>query len=169
MSAVDEMRPLDGYFTREPGKWRGFAPLGEVELECLYSFSEAAGRALRGAQNCECFFRALPRPGFEYPFQFYFARGRLALIEVDYWSLDSDICRAVLADLGEPAVRIDAHLRLDIIPGADWVYPKSGLALCVAPKTGLIARWTAFAPGRLDDYCNRIRAIGRAREFERER
>jgi hypothetical protein len=155
------------YLTRDPLQWQGFEPLDEAVLTSRYTFAEGAGRTFRGESNCEYRFRALYWPGFDRPFQFHFAEGKLALIEADFWSLDRVTCLSVLDGLGKPDTRLDAILRMDSIERADWLYTARGLALCVMPETGLIARWTAFLPCSESEYRDRIRPVEQAREFKR--
>jgi hypothetical protein len=50
----------------------------------------------------------------------------------------------------------------------EWLYPARGLSLCVIPDTGLIVRWTTFAPTTPGDYRRHIRPAALAQEFETE-
>ena len=159
--------PLDGYLDRDPDRWSGFTGATLASLTACYTFNAGEGAATLGEQNVAYRFRTLSLPSCPAPFAFYSAQDdRLALISADYWSLDEHECRAVLGRLGPPQHRLDACFRESVLRAADWVFPARGLALCVVPATGLIARWTAFAPCPLETYRARYRVAAPAREFD---
>lgn len=157
---------LDGYLERDPEHWRGFTPANEANLAGHFPFRHGEGRARRGLDRIDYRFRALERPGFEAPFLFYFAGNGLQLIETEFWSLDADLCARTIAALGPAPVRIDGFFREAVVASGEWLYLARGLALCVMPQTGVIARWTAFAPTSLDAYRRAIQITQPAREFE---
>jgi hypothetical protein len=158
--------PLDGYLGRDPDRWRGFTGETRASLIACYKFNAGEGAATLGERGVAYGFRTLSRPSCPAPFVFYFAQDRLACISADYWSLDERECRAVLGRLGPPPHRLDACFRESVLREADWVFPARGLALCVVPETGLIARWTAYAPCPLEMYRARYRVTEPAREFD---
>jgi hypothetical protein len=158
--------PIDGYLTREPRRWTGFAPLAKQRVIACYPFADGEGAASIGEKPVGYRFHALPRPGFTSPFFFYFEDERLAFIATDFWSLDRAECDSVLSELGPPPHRLNAHFLHSEIPDGERVFPDRGLALCVVPETGLIVRWTAFEPCTLADYRERYRRVEPTREFE---
>jgi hypothetical protein len=157
---------LDGYLQRDPEGWHGFPRASEADLASRYSFSPGEGRARRGLDRIDYRFRALKRPGFATPFVFYFAGDTLAFIETEFWSLDAELCAQTIAALGPPPERMDGFFRESMVASGEWLYPARGLALCVMPQTGLIARWTAFPPTSRDFYRGAIQITQPAREFE---
>lgn len=158
--------PIDGYLTRDPRRWTGFVPLGKNRVIACYPFTDGEGAASIGEKPVAYRFHALPRPGFNSPFFFYFEDQRLAFISTDFWSLDRAECDSVLRELGPPPHRLDACFLHSEIPNGEMVFPDRGLAVGVAPATGLIVRWTAFKPCTLATYRERYRQVEPAREFE---
>ena len=157
---------LDRYLQRDPSQWFDFYPATRAELERRYNFLEGNGRATRGENHTEYEFLALEQSGNLRPFLFFMSNDALVFIETDYWSFDEQECARVREALGPPPHRLDAAFRIDRIAEADWVYPERGLALCVMPETDMIVRWAAFGSPTIEDYCQHIRPVGLAREFE---
>jgi hypothetical protein len=156
---------LDGLLSREPSRWRGFERLPVETALARYPLSASEGAAMLGERPVAYRFRTLARPPGGHPFFFYFAQGRLACISTDYWSLDPAECATILAELGRPPHRLDAVFRDSIMPEADWVFAERGLALCVVPETGLIARRAAYPPCDLATYRDLYRPVETAREW----
>jgi hypothetical protein len=159
---------LDGYLTRDPAQWIGLGRISEAEIAKAYPLMEGEAGAVRGQERRHYRVRTLAWPGFDHTFSLFFGDGRLVILEIDYWSFDEVECARTLEALGPPPHRLDGVFRMSRIGRGEWVYPARGLALCVIPETGLIARWTAFVATTLGDYRKRVRPMEAAREFETE-
>jgi hypothetical protein len=159
---------LDGSLTRDPAGWRGLGNISEAEIAAVYPLADGEARAVRGQERRHYRVRSLVWRGFDEPFSLFFDGARLVILETDYWSLDEDRCARTLKALGPPQKRLDAAFRMSRIPKGEYVYHDRGLALSVIPDTGLIVRWTTFAPTTPDEYRRYIRATALAQEFETE-
>lgn len=62
----------------------------------------------------------------------------------------------LMADLGDPADRLDDVWGVLTVPGGTRVYPGRGIAVFVGPE-GQLLRVSLFAPVTLDEYLDRLR------------
>lgn len=62
----------------------------------------------------------------------------------------------LVAELGEPAARLDDRWGVLAVAGGNRIHPDRGLALFVGPE-GQALRVTLFAPCGLDDYLDHVR------------
>jgi hypothetical protein len=70
----------------------------------------------------------------------------------------------VLAQLGQPALRLDSALGTVQLAGSEWVYPERGLAVFADEEDERVWRVALFTPSRPEEYEDRYRVrLGRRR------
>jgi hypothetical protein len=63
----------------------------------------------------------------------------------------------VLAQLGQPALRLDSALGTVQLPGSEWVYPERGLAVFADEEDERVWRLALFTPSTPEEYEERYR------------
>ena len=127
--------------------WAGLPTCTLVDVEAVWRPSEAAGRPVAlGRETAEAhhfdtgsgWVRVWSRDG------------TVVLIDVD-GPLEVDV-----AALGEPDAHVMAHVGFASYPDGELVFAARGLAVGVAPESGVVVYAAVFAPCSADDYTARL-------------
>ena len=144
------------FAAREFGKWNGLpasCTLEEVTRH-LPLLNEGVGLARLGRTKRQ--FRMLVAAGYEHPVRVWLDGPEVLMLDVQTPKTSSDVA-VVLNELGEPEAKLDYVWGTLPIAEGEWVYPKRGLSLFLAPTRLAIFHLAAFSTATLDEYVENYR------------
>jgi hypothetical protein len=133
------VRDLDG--------WAGLPACTLADVEAVWRPSEAAARpVVLGRETAE----AQHVDTGDGWVRVWSRDGAVVLIDID-GPLEVDV-----AALGEPDARLTAHAGFASYPDGELVFAARGLAVGVAPESGVVLYAAVFAPCSVEDYTARL-------------
>jgi hypothetical protein len=155
--ALDALRV---FVARDFAHWAGLAPGTTVgDVAAAFEVDDTPQPALLGSEDRAAGWVTVEADGYPEGLRVWLDETDVALLDgpdVELPGGAADLA-PLLAQLGEPAARLDSYLGTYRIEGSEWVYPARGLTVYVNPENMLLLRVVGYAPTDLDTYERRLR------------
>lgn len=144
------------FATRDFGRWTGLPASCTLEEVTKHwsLLNDGVGLARLGRTKRQ--FRMLVVEGYEHPVSVWLDGPRVLMLDVQTPKLSSDVA-VVLNELGEPDAKLDYVWGTLPVAEGEWVYPKRGLSLFLAPTRLAIFHIAVFSPTTVDGYAEKYR------------
>ena len=144
------------FTAREFGKWHGLPASCTLEevTQHLPLLNDGVGLARIGRTKRQ--FRMLVVEGYEHNVRVWLDGPRVLMLDVQTPKISSDVA-VVLNELGEPEAKLDYVWGTLPIAEGEWVYPKRGLSLFLAPTRLAIFHLAVFSLSTLEVYVENYR------------
>ncbi len=159
---------VDQFVQRDFRAWRGLPADGSLEDIRRYfpAADQGIGQATLGQEKRN--FLVLPVAGYDGPVRAWFIPDseEVLLLDGAYPELAPDLA-ALLASLGEPALKLDSYWGTLAVPQGEWVYPDRGLTLFLSDEGHAVYHLAVFTPVSAADYQENLRLSLRKRRLPR--
>lgn len=136
---------IDRFLNKKLAAWSGLTEgCSKSDIIASWSFNEGEGHLLLGKDYRPVAFKTMKHPNYADLLFFYFEGDSLIQIVANYPDFDIETQQKILRSLGEPDVKLDFYFHISVIPEAEWLYTKKGIALSFNADHSKIVRIAVF-------------------------
>lgn len=156
----DALDALRRFAARDLAGWRGLAPGTTVgDVAAAFEVDDTPQPARLGSEERVAGWVTVEADGYPEGLRVWLDGTAVALLDGPDAELPggAEALADVLAELGEPAARLDSYLGVFRLDDSEWVYPQRGLTLYVNPENMLLLRLVGYVATDLDTYERQLR------------